>query len=759
MNAFCLLEPDSPEYLFGAKSLASFHGYRDIDRPGEPLHTFRPPGISLLMTPLAWVAPLAVVPAKAVVLAAMLATLGLAFVLAARGAPPGAALLAILAIASSPYALLHATEVATECPYLAVSFAAIALVTRAGRAPTARDVALLAALLAFLPFLRTIGVALIGAVALWCLVDRSRRVWLPAPAFAATATFLWMVRNHLAGGPTYFGAIAAELRHSSGAAFAAKAFDTAGFYALRFVDVLLPGVWPGRPLYERMVIGGTSDLGGLYGAGWIVAAFAIATAAWGAWMRRKTDGSLIALYVGLFVVVLAIYPPRHERLTWPLVPFVWILAPSGLAAVIRAASLKARGRIAAAIAAGTILTMLTIWQATSSFAMIRDNLAYASGGDAFYADRVPPLYFADWQAAGSWLRANAPAGSRVLTRHSDAGFTSGLPQESTRFEELPPNAWRARIASFGARYLVVPTSLYGKFFPLDRLGSDPAYTFEMGYQGRDVAVIRVSPNRSGTITVGASPSEAAIDACDTVAAREPRRTDLPIRCAELLSRAGKNDEAVARLHGVIARGGADVRVVVALAQMLFESGRNDEAARAFRQASELPEAELLRQTIERGLRSAEELAAAKSLDKYVRARSLTLRARDRMDALRWEDAYRLLSDAMAFAPDDPVVLAAAGDWMSRVGRFDMATGFYRQAGKLGDARSEAKGTALGAALQTAAEGDAASPQAIVAAAEFWAGDGVPGRALDILEHAAAVHPHDASIASHLADVRRFYGLD
>jgi hypothetical protein len=35
----------------------------------------------------------------------------------------------------------------------------------------------------------------------------------------------------------------------------------------------------------------------------------------------------------------------------------------------------------------------------------------------------------------------------------------------------------------------------------------------------------------------------------------------------------------------------------------------------------------------------------------------------------------------------------------------------------------------------------------------------PGRALDILEHAAALHPHDASIASHLADVRRFYGLD
>ena len=34
LNGFCLLEPDSPEYLFGARSLATFHGYRDIDRAG-----------------------------------------------------------------------------------------------------------------------------------------------------------------------------------------------------------------------------------------------------------------------------------------------------------------------------------------------------------------------------------------------------------------------------------------------------------------------------------------------------------------------------------------------------------------------------------------------------------------------------------------------------------------------------------------------------------------------------------------------------
>ena len=64
LNPFCLFEPDSAEYLFGSRSLARLEGYLEIDRVGEPAHTFRPPGLPLLLVPLSLVRPYDAVAAK-----------------------------------------------------------------------------------------------------------------------------------------------------------------------------------------------------------------------------------------------------------------------------------------------------------------------------------------------------------------------------------------------------------------------------------------------------------------------------------------------------------------------------------------------------------------------------------------------------------------------------------------------------------------------------------------------------------------------
>jgi len=750
LNRFCLLEPDSSGYLFEAKSLASFAGYREIDHPGSPPHTFRPPGLSLLLVPLAWVAPYSVVGAKIVVLAVALAALVLAWRLAERDGTGAGALVALALVASSPYALLHATEVVTEFPYIAISLAAILVMTRSNEPPSRRDVVLASILLTALPFFRTIGIALVGAAAIWSLADRRRRAWLPAPAIAALGTLLWSLRNHFAGGPTYIGAIAAELKHSGVSGLAAKSLDATGFYASRFLDVLLPGFWPGRPLYERMTVGGTPDLGALYGGAWALGLGAVGLALYGLWTRRHRDGSLIALYVLFFALVLVVYPPRHERLAWPLVPLLWALAPAGVAALRRRPA-----AIACALAAGGIV----VWQAGASFAMARDNLACLSTPDRFYAGRVPPLYFADWQAAGAWLFEHAPKGARVLTRHSDVGLTSGLAQDAVRFEELPPPVWRARIARLPARYLVVPTSLFGKFFPMELLRSDPVYTYEVVWQGADAAVIAVAPNRTGAVVPPEPPSQDLLSACDAAEAREPDRVDLQSRCAELLAASGKQDEAIARLRAIVDRGRADVRIQIALGQLLLDTRQDAEALAAFRAAAGMPEAELLEQTLARGLARAQELAAAKSIDKIVRARTATARARDRMDALRWGEAQALVNEALAFGPYDvPSVVAAADLAMVRQD-FEGAYALYSQAGRAGDAAAGAKGEALRAASITEAGFDTAAPDAIVAAARFWGQVGTPGRALTLLERGAARHPGDAAIAQHLAEIRRFYGLD
>jgi tetratricopeptide (TPR) repeat protein len=748
LNGFCLLEPDSPEYLFGARSLASLDGYREIDRPGEPIHTLRPPGLPLLLVPLSWIVPYSVVGAKLIVLAFALAAIFLTLRLAARDSPAWGAVAAGLAVATSPYSLLHATEIVTEFPYIACSFTALLVMTRSAERPSRRDVAVAAVCLAALPFIRTIGLALVLSVVVWIALDRTRRSFWPAPAAALAASGVWMVRNAIVGGPSYFGAIAAELGRLGPWAFAAKSAGAVGFYGARFLDVLLPGVRPGRPLYERMAVGGTPDLGGLYGLGVALGLAFVAAAALGVWSRRRTDGTLIALYVPAFLLVLAIYPPRHERLTWPLVPLAWAFIPAGLSKLAR--PLRA--------AALTLVAALVLWQGAASLAMAKDNLAWARGGDLFYTERVPPIYFADWRAAGTWLREHAPPHVRVLTRHSDVGFTSGLVQERVRFEELPPQAWRARLAKLHARFLVVPASVFGKFFPFDLLASDPAYAYALRWKQRDVAVVEVLPNRSGRVTAAATDASITTAACDRAAA-EPRRVDLSTRCAELLAATGRRDAAITRLRALADRGDADVRETIALGQLLLSAGRADDAATAFRKASDLPEAELLEQVIERGRVSAERRIAAKGLAAREQAQAAIERGRAFMDALRWKEAGAEIDDALTLAPDDPDALHAAGDLATRLGAYDRASRLLGAAGARGDKRAAAQGAALADALTVEASLATATPAAIVRAAAFWAGDGSPGRALDILERADATLPGEREIEAPLGELRHFYGLD
>jgi len=438
---------------------------------------------------------------------------------------------------------------------------------------------------------------------------------------------------------------------------------------------------------------------------------------------------------------------------WPLVPLVWAMAPAGLAAA-RGAGVTGRvatGGLAAAAAA------LCAWQGAAALAMVRDNGAWRREGERFYERRVPPLYFADWRAAGSWLGAHAPRGTRVLTRHSDTGFASGLSQESARFEELPPPIWRARIAQLSARYLAVPTTLYGRFFPLELLRSDPVYTYEVVWRGRDVAVVEVRPNRNGRVEPAPPPSPEVQAACAQALAREPRRVDLAARCAELDAAAGRRDEAIARLRELIATGGADVRLHVALAQMLLDAGKDAEAAAAFTTASALPEAELLEQTIARGRSAALERAGTRSIDMDVRARQAVGRARDDMERLRWAEAYAKVGEALGLAPDDPVVLRAAGDLALPLGALDRAVAFYEAAGARGDGASAERAAGLRDALAVERAFETAAPEAVTRAAIFWGKAGAPGRALDLLERAAGRLAADEGVARRLAEARRFFG--
>ena len=117
LNQFDLLNPDSPRYLLYAHSIAAGEGYRMIDTPGEPLYTWRPAGLSLLLSFWAKTHPYDILGSKLIVLltGGLLLTVVYFYTRQLAGARGG--LFATLALATHPEFLVMSTEVVTEVPY------------------------------------------------------------------------------------------------------------------------------------------------------------------------------------------------------------------------------------------------------------------------------------------------------------------------------------------------------------------------------------------------------------------------------------------------------------------------------------------------------------------------------------------------------------------------------------------------------------------------------------------------------------------
>ena len=179
-NQLYFFTPDSARYVIMAKSLVNGTGYRQIDTPGEPLYAHRPPGMSLLLSPAALVAPYNILVAKGTVFLTALALLILLYQYIRRLNEPvitheipalhgfcWAALLITILFAINPYTLFFSTIVMSEIPFMACSLAILYLLATRQDQLRKTDLILFTSLLTFLPFLRTIGIAMVLAVGLW----------------------------------------------------------------------------------------------------------------------------------------------------------------------------------------------------------------------------------------------------------------------------------------------------------------------------------------------------------------------------------------------------------------------------------------------------------------------------------------------------------------------------------------------------------------------------------------------------------------
>ncbi len=771
LNDCDLFNPDSPRYVIYSQAIVNTGDYRATDVPGSPLYSWRPPGLPLLIAPVLAFRPYDVVAAKVVVLFTAALLLWVMFQLTSLHCGGWAALVMTGLIASGPTFLVLSTEVLSEIPYTLGVTTVLLIISRSTfRLPFARaNMVVAIAAMAFTPWLRTAGVALVLAVSVWSVTSRLRLKWLSVAIAGVVGVGLLAWRNKQAGGENYVGSLFTRLRERGPGPIITSGLETISYYLNTIPGLLMPGLTLERTWYAPLTLDSLPKLGLPGAVAAVLAAVVVLLSMLGMWRRRENGGSLALLYVVIYCGCLVVWPWRHERFLWPLFPVLLAYLPAGFSSMaatgVQSCGKKAWGGV-------FVLLPLCAWQIIGSIYLVQINQEFVSRRDQFHSSRIPGFYFSDWRRAGTWLNANTPRNARVLTWHAAVAATSHRFQKRVQFETQSPEKIRQQIEAFNARYLVVPDGQFGDGFGWQQLSADPAIRLNAVYREHDVVVLEVEPNRTGEIdkTGYSQWLEQRMAACREAHQRLPDRIDIAIRNASLLNETGHTQEAIQALRNLLDHGTRTVRVCAELGWMLYESERFEEAAKYLDMARTLPNAESIASQLTDGVERAQaRLREPPAPDTGALIERALNRVKSLMGGLKYAAAEREANRICSNAVDHPEFNFVRGKLHHRLGEFSQAAERYERAIQLGvtDAerwlllirfdqaisRDTVSSIEAGASHETV---DPADPLSHVRLAGRFRDCVWPGRALATLEQANERFPDQACVQRPLADLYRLF---
>ena len=446
---------DDGVYLVLGRAIAEGEGYRSLHLVGAPPHVKFPPGMPLLLA-LLWgmLGSLERVAAAAGVLGAVAAAAGagLAWRFGRTRLGAGRGSLALLCV--GPMLLASAIDYWTlpiaESWFLLAWAAALLLLEPAdgdgpgvGRALAAGGVIALAALF------RTQAVTLLPAALLALAL---RRRWRDAALVALAsvpplaAWQLWAARAQAAAGrfaaPDELGYgdwIPGGGALETASALARAAAANVGSYAVTMANHLGRPEWRGALLMATLVV----------------------LAVVGAVLVRRTRPALV-LSVALALLLLLLWPSPQDRLLFPILPFVGLLAAAAAARLLPRVSVEAR------------LGVLGVSVLVAGLVALRQSELRATAQVGVTGEGTPRFRSSSWflprnsrmiATAVRWARTEARPDDRVLTSLPSAlwlytGLPTmpGDPTESVVARTVwavPGDYLRARIRDDGITALVV----------------------------------------------------------------------------------------------------------------------------------------------------------------------------------------------------------------------------------------------------------------------------------------------------------------
>jgi hypothetical protein len=335
---------DDAVYVILAKALATGHGYRYLNLPGEPFATHFPPGYPLFLAALWRLAPdfprnvFVFKCANAVLLVA--GYLALSVLLRKRcGCSTWASRgLAFVAVAGVPM-LFVSTLVLSETLFFAIAAIALVITEPAIELPLDRRALIVATLVSSSAALvRTPGIALIGAPIILLLIRRQPRAAGLVAAVAALLLAPWQlwtqahahqVPDALQGAYGSYSAWLGDAVRQRGPAFLVRTLEVTGRQA---IDVVAAAV----ATFSSSAVNLVS----------LIALIPILVAGLrSAWQRVP----VFAVFLVLYFPLVLIWPSTPARYIWGVWPFATIVVALGLRSLIAArvdSPLLNAGRIA-----------------------------------------------------------------------------------------------------------------------------------------------------------------------------------------------------------------------------------------------------------------------------------------------------------------------------------------------------------------------------------------------------------------------------
>ncbi len=469
------LYTDSTRYLLWAQSLGEFSGWVDNTQPVPEAYVVNAPLYPLLVAPGSWFTSSPMAGVKILTLIYGVLALVLFLLWVRRAADERTAIVLMALFGLMPMTVVLFTEVLSEGVYLLLVFWVLFLLQGRTR-PEGPARTTLLCLLAILPLVREIGLALVAAVVIITFINGDRRFAVTLAGLTIGVFVLWSLRNlFLVGTPETSQAANVQFMlqralttqdESIFTEFARRVAANARSYRYELGGMIL------FPIPFPLIAAPSSSFLGVFHVLQAVKPFIfllfVPMLLFGMWRDWSSDaaGRIRVLFVLLSLSIILLYPVQDVRFLYPLLPFFLFFGMKALQRlrdVSHAWHFRTAVVIAAALAVPNLMT-------TSEVVSTNQRYRAWSSEEAPMSEPPPGPYFSTpWERIGSWIQQHTADDAVIASSAKELAPFVGMRKVLEINKAVPRPQFEEMLRDFDVTALVCPViqnGLYAYGFPL-----------------------------------------------------------------------------------------------------------------------------------------------------------------------------------------------------------------------------------------------------------------------------------------------------